>query len=47
MAASDEWDWRFTDPAERDFDGLDSHEQERLVSKLDAIVTDQWRDPTD
>lgn len=24
-----------------------SHEQERIVSKLDEIVTDQWRDPSD
>lgn len=47
MVASDEWDWKFTDPAERDFDSLDSNEQERIVSKLDEIVTDQWRDPTD
>lgn len=45
--SDDEWGWRFTDPAERDYEGLATHETERIVSKLDAIVTDQWRDPDD
>ena len=48
MGASDDgWDWKFTDPAERDYEKLQPHEQERIVSKLDEIVTDQWRDPSD
>jgi mRNA-degrading endonuclease RelE of RelBE toxin-antitoxin system len=46
MAASDEeWDWRFTDSAERAYEKLQPHERERLVSKLDEIVGDPWRDP--
>ena len=45
--SDDEWDWRFTDPAERDYERLSAHETERIVSKLDDIVTDQWRDPDD
>lgn len=47
MAESDDWDWKFTDPAEREFEKLQPHEQERIISKLDEIVTDQWRDPSD
>jgi mRNA interferase RelE/StbE len=48
MTASDgEWDWRFTDSAEREYETLQPHEQERIVSKLDEIVTDPWRDPSD
>jgi mRNA interferase RelE/StbE len=46
MTASDgEWDWRFTDPAESEYGKLQSHEQERIISKLDETVNDQWRDP--
>lgn len=44
---SDTWDWKLTETAYRQFDGLDEYAQERISSKLDEIVTDQWRDPTD
>lgn len=47
MTANDDWDWRFTDSAEREFETLQPHERERIVSKLDDIVTDRWRDPSD
>jgi len=40
-----EWDWELTDTAQRDFDRLDTHAQDRIVSKLEEIVTDEWRDP--
>jgi hypothetical protein len=33
--SDDEWDWRFTDRAEREYTTLQPHEQERIVSKLD------------
>jgi len=46
-ASDDDWDWEFTDPAKRAYETLQPHEQERIVSKLDEIVTDQWRDPSD
>jgi mRNA-degrading endonuclease RelE of RelBE toxin-antitoxin system len=45
--SDDEWDWRFTDRAEREYKTCQPHEQERIVSKLDEIVNDQWRDPSD
>jgi mRNA-degrading endonuclease RelE of RelBE toxin-antitoxin system len=44
---SDEWDWALTDTANRQFDSLDEYARERISSKLDEIVTDQWREPTD
>jgi mRNA interferase RelE/StbE len=44
---SDEWDWELTTTANRQFDGLDEYARERISSKLDEIVTDQWREPTD
>lgn len=40
-----EWDWELTDTARRDFDSLDEYGRERVASKLDEIVTDEWRDP--
>jgi len=45
--SNDGWDWRFTDPAERAYETLQPHTQERIVSKLDEIVDDQWREPSD
>lgn len=45
--SDDEWDWKLTEPAEREYRKLQPQEQERIVSKLDEIVTDQWREPTD
>lgn len=47
MGASEDWNWRLADSAEREFETLQAHEQERIVSKLDEIVTDQWREPGD
>jgi len=44
---TDDWDWELTDRAERQFAGLDRSAQERIVSKLDEVVTSQWRDPGD
>jgi len=46
-ANDDDWDWKLTDRAEQDYEQLHPHEQERLVSKLDDIVADQWRVPGD
>lgn len=42
-----EWEWELTDTARRDFDGLDDYAQERIANKLDEIVTDQWREPSE
>jgi len=32
-------------PTRRDFDGLDEYARDRIASKLDEIVTDEWREP--
>jgi mRNA-degrading endonuclease RelE of RelBE toxin-antitoxin system len=45
MTRSDDWTWEFRPPAERTFEGLDAALQRRIVSKLNDIVTDEWRDP--
>ncbi|WP_255568243.1 hypothetical protein [Salinarchaeum sp. IM2453] len=29
----------------RDFDSLDDYARDRIATKLDEIVTDEWRDP--
>lgn len=44
---SEEWDWELTATADRQFEGLDKYAQERISSKLDEIVADQWCDPID
>lgn len=43
----EEWDWEFSPRADDQFARLDRATQERIVSKLDEIVTSEWRDPTD
>ena len=40
-----DWDWELTDTARRDFDSLDEYARDRITSKLDEIVTDEWREP--
>lgn len=40
-----DWEWRFTDTAQRELEALDDYAQERILSKLDDIVTDEWRAP--
>ena len=42
-----DWTWKFTQRAADQFEGLDVHIQDRIVSKLDEIVESEWRDPTD
>jgi len=44
---SEGWDWELTDRGRRDFDALDDYARERIASKLDEVVEDPWRDPTD
>lgn len=39
------WDWELTDTARRDFASLDDPARERIATKLDGIVTDEWREP--
>jgi mRNA-degrading endonuclease RelE of RelBE toxin-antitoxin system len=43
--ASEDWTWKFTPRAADQFDTLDPHIQDRIVSKLDEVVASEWRDP--
>ncbi|NLV08301.1 type II toxin-antitoxin system RelE/ParE family toxin [Haloarcula rubripromontorii] len=45
MTSSSDWAWKFTPRAASQFDELDPHVQDRLVSKLDEVVTSEWRTP--
>ena len=42
---SEEWDWEFRPTAAQTFEELDTPVQTRIVTKLDDIVTDEWREP--
>ena len=41
----EEWDWEFRTSARDTFRSLDDHQQDRITSKLDDIVGDEWRTP--
>jgi mRNA interferase RelE/StbE len=45
MTSEDDWTWKFTPRAADQFDSLDPHVQDRIVSKLDEVVGSEWRDP--
>ena len=42
---SEEWDWEFRPTAAQTFEELDTPVQTRVVTKLDEIVDDEWREP--
>lgn len=39
------WDWHLADRAKRELENLDQYNQDRIIDKLDEIVSNQWRDP--
>ena len=43
----DGWTWEVASKAQDDLGALDSHEQDRILDKLDEIVDSPWRDPPD
>ena len=45
MVSSTDWTWAFAPRAAEQFDALDHHVQDRIRSKLDAVVDSEWRDP--
>ena len=47
MTGNRDWTWKFTRRAADQFDGLDPHVQDRIVSKLDEVVDSEWRQPAD
>jgi len=44
---SEDWDWKLTEESKRQFEALDEYARDRIISKLEEVVTDQWREPTD
>jgi hypothetical protein len=42
---SEGWDWEFRPPAAQTFEELEIPVQTRIVTKLDEIVDDEWREP--
>lgn len=45
MTSDGDWRWAFAPRAADQFDSLDAHVQDRIVSKLDEVVESEWRDP--
>lgn len=43
----DGWSWELAPTARDDLDALETHEQDRILEKLDEIVDSPWRDPPD
>jgi mRNA interferase RelE/StbE len=46
MTGEADWTWKFARRAADQFDGLDPHVQDRIVSKLDEVVDSAWRTRT-
>lgn len=47
MTASEAWTWELRERAKNAFEGFETDTQQRIVSKLDDIVSDEWRDPSE
>lgn len=47
MTSDDTWTWTFTIRADEQFEELEPHVQDRILDKLDEIVSSAWRDPDD
>lgn len=44
---SEGWTWAFAPRAADQFERLEEHVQDRIVSKLDEVIASEWRDPED
>jgi len=42
MPSDGDWTWMFAPRAADQFETLDGHVQDRIVSKLDEVVGDEW-----
>ena len=45
MPSDDDWTWKFAPRVADQFESLDPHVQDRIVSKLNEVVESEWRDP--
>lgn len=41
MSEDWDWDWKLTDRSKRQFGALDEYARDRIISKLEEVVTDQ------
>jgi len=46
-ASDEEWDWAFSPRADDQFAQLGSESKQRVTSKLDEVVSSEWREPAD
>jgi len=44
-AGSDDWDWVFSPRADDQFASLEPDVQNHIISKLDEVVSSEWREP--
>lgn len=42
---SEAWDWEFSPRAETQFSQLTAESQQRIIDKLDEVVSSEWRSP--
>ena len=47
MSSEGDWTWEFAPRAADQFESLDAHAQDRVVSKLDEVVESEWREPSE
>lgn len=47
MPSDGNWSWKFAPRAADQFESLDLHAQDRIVSKLDEVIGSEWRDPAE
>lgn len=45
--SDDDWDWEFSPRAETQFAQLGAQRQQRIIDKLDEVVSSEWRSPGD
>ncbi|QLH81198.1 type II toxin-antitoxin system RelE family toxin [Halosimplex pelagicum] len=45
--SDDEWNWEFSPRGESQFAQIDPSTQDRIMDKLDEVVSSEWRDPSD
>ncbi|MFC6974798.1 type II toxin-antitoxin system RelE/ParE family toxin [Halomicroarcula sp. GCM10025709] len=41
------WDWEFSPRAEKQSAQVPSDSQQRIIDKLDEVVSSEWRDPSE
>lgn len=45
--SDDDWDWTLSPRADDQFAQLDDQTQRQIASKLDKVVSSEWREPGD